>query len=257
MALVQVSVGQVVKMDLSGAGFLNAKNILLCLNIEGEAPPNLKAFLRKEEIERMERYKFEADQKRHLTAHAVLRLMLSKILKLNALDINIATTAKGKPFLPDYPQIQFNYSHSGQRVAFFISNQECGVDVEQMKKKRSLKNISKHYFHPEEENWVNDSEGALTERFFCIWTRKEAFLKATGIGIGTDLNSLNLLHGRRKIGMEDPLLLDRKEECFSIQTIDLEDYALSYCLKSDKIEPNILFVAGLNDCVNLLLNNEK
>lgn len=97
--------------------------------------------------------------------------------------------AKGKPFLPEYPKIYMNLSHSGRYAACAIGESPVGVDLEYRRdRKRSELVIKK--FHPLEQRLYKDTEEENREKFFYdLWVMKESFMKAEGTGLGIPLDS--------------------------------------------------------------------
>lgn len=97
----------------------------------------------------------------------------------------------GKPFLNTHP-LHFNHSHSQQNYALALSERvkDIGIDVEELDRKVRFDALAQHAFHPEEyQTW--QQQGQDREYWFRVWTTKEAVLKASGLGIRLDLNSLN------------------------------------------------------------------
>ncbi len=90
---------------------------------------------------------------------------------------------EGKPFLLDYPDIFFNLSHSGNTVLCAISDSEVGCDVQ--KTSDIDLRLAKRFFCPEEYDMIMGFS-TLNERrdmFFRLWTLKESFIKAVGLGL--------------------------------------------------------------------------
>lgn len=85
---------------------------------------------------------------------------------------------------------KFNISHSGEYVTVAFSNQEVGADVEGISD-FDVKSLS-HYFHPKEAEYIVNSLDP-NEAFVKLWTRKEAYLKATGNGIINGLHNESCL----------------------------------------------------------------
>jgi len=116
------------------------------------------------------------------------RIMVCHCLKCRVEDIQ--KTAYGKPFVAN--NSSFNISHAGTIVAVAFSDQEIGLDIEASIEADFTGILS--CFHPEELAEYHQSKPALhKEMFYRIWTRKEAFLKATGNGIVKGLNLQNCL----------------------------------------------------------------
>ena len=110
----------------------------------------------------------------------------------------LCATDLGKPYWPN-SRWQLNWSHSQYMVALAIAPRELfqlpvpnepagtlGVDIELLGRSRSREELISRYYHPNEHCHANTDLGFLT-----IWTRKEAVLKAQGMGLRIDLKSLN------------------------------------------------------------------
>jgi 4'-phosphopantetheinyl transferase len=85
--------------------------------------------------------------------------------------------------------LSFSISHAGD-LALYAVTRLCpvGMDVEWLRPVPHLEEIASRFFSPREtERLMALSTECRMERFFACWTRKEAFLKATGEGIGEGL----------------------------------------------------------------------
>lgn len=98
------------------------------------------------------------------------------------------TIANGKPILKDYPDIHFNISHSGKYVVCAVANVPVGVDIEGNRPINAA--VAKRFFSAEENEWVSaaDNQSVQEQRFFRLWTLKEAYAKATGQGIALSIS---------------------------------------------------------------------
>lgn len=100
----------------------------------------------------------------------------------------------GKPYLQGNP-FYFNLSHSGLYVAGSFSEKETGIDI-QYRKETGYEKVAERFFTAAEKAFLQElpEEPGRRERFYCLWTRKEAYGKLTGEGIGPvlskDFNSL-------------------------------------------------------------------
>lgn len=104
-----------------------------------------------------------------------------------SLPLRYKRNQNGKPYLTDYPKLYVNISHSGDWAMCAVSDREVGVDIQQHKNIR--KGFAKRFFTEEERAYIADSK----ERFFEVWTKKEAYVKAVGVGISVPLNSFSVL----------------------------------------------------------------
>ncbi len=225
---------------------------LLAVDIEKLPAGKLLQFLSSTELKRMQQYRFEADQNRYLGGRAFSRLMLSLLADIPPEDIHFQLSEKGKPCVQLQREIGFNFSHSGNIVAFAFSARPCGIDVEHMKRKRGLERISKHCFHQDEMDWVMPKGAVENDRFYQIWTRKEALLKATGIGVATDLKSIRLIHGRVSVPQAVALTADDLSKDYFISGTSLKkDYHLSFCVIRPEENPKQIYTVSADSLFSL------
>lgn len=126
-------------------------------------------------------------------AHALLRHWLGELLDCPATQIALATRAQGKPWLPDH-NIAISYSHSRRWLALAWSRQapEIGVDIEDCGREQAFPALARRYFHPHEQAlWLEAPESGRERQWLRTWTRKEAMLKAHGLGLRLRLNTLD------------------------------------------------------------------
>lgn len=153
---------------------------------------SLEKFINPDDQFKVERLKKRDDMSSLLACYTLLRLILSKRLKLKPEEISYFTHDRGKPGLIN-SSLDFNISHSGHSFAFAISeNAGLGLDLEEHNKKLNYKAIVKRFFSAEEGNYIFDSPDQSSDRFFLLWTRKEALLKAFGTGIISDLSQVEV-----------------------------------------------------------------
>jgi len=125
-----------------------------------------------------------------------------------------ATHPGGKPFLASHPRCHFNLSHSGGLICLVIDDEEVGIDIEACRP-RNYDALARRFFHPEERAWV---DGDIW-RFYEVWTAKEAYLKALGIGLRLPLNAFSViregkLHSPEGRGMFLPLPTSKIGEAY-------------------------------------------
>lgn len=90
-------------------------------------------------------------------------------------------TETGKPFFPKNPQLHFNFSHSGTLVLCALSDRPVGVDIEVMKPRRPA--LPRQAL-TQEEYACYQALGGDWPAFYTLWTRKEAWCKYSGLGLG-------------------------------------------------------------------------
>ncbi|QXA06696.1 4'-phosphopantetheinyl transferase superfamily protein [Acinetobacter pittii] len=117
--------------------------------------------------------------------------LIAQKLQIKITDLEFAKHEHGKPYLLNQDLV-FNHSHSQQYYALAMSQhvKDIGIDVEELDRKVRLDALAKHAFHPDEyATWLSLEQDR--EYWFKVWTTKEAVLKASGLGIRLDLNTLN------------------------------------------------------------------
>ncbi len=128
--------------------------------------------------------------RRYVEVHGRTRLLLADYLHESPATILIGKGEHGKPYLIDHPQLAFNLSHSGPYLVMALG-WECqlGIDIELCKERASLADLVRKCLADEEAAyWYALPEAMKTREFYRFWTRKEAFVKATGRGLGQGLN---------------------------------------------------------------------
>ena len=111
-----------------------------------------------------------------------LRQVLARYIPEN--DLQIERGEFGKPYLRDFPQWQFNVSHSGEKLLIAVSNLPVGIDVELIKSRKLFAGLVRKCFAPSEQNyWFDLPENEKLTVFYDFWTRKEAVVKGIGRGI--------------------------------------------------------------------------
>jgi 4'-phosphopantetheinyl transferase len=138
---------------------------------------------------RAEKFKTPQLQQRYVAAHGRLRHTLAQYLSVSPESIRIENAAQGKPHLVDYPELAFNLSHTGDSLLIAVAkNCQLGVDIEQCKPRDNLAAFVQKCFSVEEATyWHQLPEAEQNCQFYQFWTRKEAFVKATGLGIALGL----------------------------------------------------------------------
>ena len=160
-----------------------------------ELAPDLPAFARllsESEHKRADRFHLERDRQRFVVRHGLLRMILGGYLNIDPAQLAFTYESRGKPMLclQDIAlPLHFNLSHSNDVVLIAGNRQAAlGVDVERVRFVPEADQIAAKFFSPQECAVLNAiPEERKMEAFFHCWTRKEAYLKATGEGIADAL----------------------------------------------------------------------
>lgn len=144
------------------------------------------------ELSREERARadlFAADELRNrwLGAHVALRRILARALDVAPTAIVYRTAEVGKPYVaaPAGRMLEFNFSDSGDLALVAVSRcGPVGVDVERCRPERDLLTLAESFFAAEERTALRAlPEAERAAAFYRIWARKEAFIKAVGLGL--------------------------------------------------------------------------
>lgn len=111
---------------------------------------------------------------------------------LKEAGVQLSYNENGKPFLPGFPEIHFNLSHSGTMVFAVFTDTEAGCDIEKIKPVDL--GVARRFFCEGEYRYLagQESETGQQEAFFHLWTLKESFVKAEGAGLLIPLNSFEI-----------------------------------------------------------------
>jgi 4'-phosphopantetheinyl transferase len=154
----------------------------------------LESALSPDEKARADRFHFVNDRNRFVVARGLLRELLGKYLQQNPASLAFSYGHHGKPSVSGEHASSghcFNLSHSAGLAVYAIARgRNLGIDVEHIRPESAGEEIAARYFSARE---VSDLRRlppeARVEGFFHCWTRKEAYLKATGMGLQIRLDS--------------------------------------------------------------------
>ncbi|MBK8960361.1 MAG: 4'-phosphopantetheinyl transferase superfamily protein [Proteobacteria bacterium] len=155
------------------------------------------SLLNAEEAARAARFRFDHHRRRFITHRAWLRRVLALYLDVAPHALCFGAVANDKPVL-SLPAgavgLEFNLSHSDRHALCALCRDSAvGVDVERRRDIKDALAIAARHFGPRELAWMQAAEGdQRMARFFTVWTRKEAFIKATGEGLSRGLASFDV-----------------------------------------------------------------
>jgi len=121
-------------------------------------------------------------KEQHSAAHKLLDKALMRTCGIK--NYSLVCGEHGKPFLEKSSDIFFNLSHCKGLTACVVSDAENGIDAELIRPYSG--SAAKRVFTENEMRFVSESE-IPDEKFFRLWTLKEAVGKAIGTGIFSNL----------------------------------------------------------------------
>jgi 4'-phosphopantetheinyl transferase len=160
-----------------------------------------QTLLSREEQHRVAGLRFDHLKRSFIVSHGLLRGLLGLYLNIEPAKVQIRYSANGKPYIAKSKWLKFNVSHSNGIVLFAVTRDcEIGVDLEQTRGIPEMLEIAQQFFCPGETSKLRSLPVHQRERaFYQCWTRKEAYIKATGEGLSIPLNSFQVT-----LGPDDP-----------------------------------------------------
>jgi 4'-phosphopantetheinyl transferase len=189
-------------------------------------------YINKEDRIKSEKFHSKKDQETTLLCYTLLRLIISSRLKRNPDEINYRIGVKGKPELTDN-SLFFNISHTTDSFVIAVSESfPVGVDLEDKTKHLNYEPIVRRFFSEEEAEYVFTNPGESRDRFFLLWTRKEALLKAIGTGIIPHFSRIEVFRSDNRIdrGALEDLAYDSLAGRYFIYSRKLQNYYVSIAL---------------------------
>jgi 4'-phosphopantetheinyl transferase len=147
-----------------------------------------------DDLERADRFVFERDRSRFLRARHVMRDLLGAYVGGEPQGHAIVYGPYGKPGVDPELGIGFNVSHSGDHgLIAFARGAEVGVDIEEVCLREGMRGLVGTVMSPDEEAALRDiPDAAFALPFLTCWTRKEACLKALGVGLAMDPRTVSV-----------------------------------------------------------------
>jgi 4'-phosphopantetheinyl transferase len=151
------------------------------------------------ERERAARFRFEKDRRRFSLCRGLLRVQLADYLSLQPREIALQFGSHDKPELSSSasPRVEFNLSHSDEAAFFaFSAGRRIGVDIERIRPGADVHGLGSQVFTAEELAKLSAApEHEKADLFFALWTQKEAYIKAVGLGLSAPVREITVGEG--------------------------------------------------------------
>lgn len=210
--------------------------VTFSLSCDEQARRALYGLLSDDEKRRAAAFRFDKHRNRFISGRARMREILAMRLDCAPADIDFQLNRYGKPSVgnPALPDaLQFNASSSSSLGAIALATgMEIGLDIEKIKcgKLDDFDRIVKYQFTTAEYDWYRRHQASERNRiFYRLWTCKEAYLKALGIGLN---------------GKLDGFSIDLQDREPSVSYSELENGGSSR-IHLNQFEPEVEFVACL------------
>jgi len=174
-------------------------------------------------------------REKYILRRAILRKELAKFTGSSTEKINYNTNEFQKPFLEN-GDVQFNCSHSNNYFVIAISgNTELGVDIEHYRELNDLDLTAERAFSINEfTKWMSVAEDEKLDIFYRIWTRKEAIIKAIGMGLSYPLSDFDVSIGKNNVGVVLSKDKDWPADSWSMHHWELDGYVLALAYQGEK-----------------------
>ena len=195
-----------------------------------------------QEKKRADQLSVEESKKQFIVSRYFLKSVLSSYVGCSPSEVSIALGQYNKPILLEQSDTQpvfFNLSHSREKCALVVGEQEAlGIDIENCEKARRFNSLSKRYFSScEYESIVKLKPREKRERFYRLWTLKEAYSKASG-------NSLAVSLSKTKFSFDDENIRFEREglhrflgrDCCFLVFDGITDFKISLAVVTDDMK---------------------
>ncbi|MCX4824717.1 4'-phosphopantetheinyl transferase superfamily protein [Streptomyces sp. NBC_01142] len=173
-----------------------------------------RGLLDADEAARLAAFHRSADRDAYAVAHVTLRRLLGERLGQTPQAVTMArepcthcSGPHGRPHVPGYA-VHFSLSHTGGIVMIALAEAPVGIDVEALPDPATVSEVAAR-LHPRERTELAALPAAERPAAFArCWTRKEALLKATGVGLNEDLSLTHVGAGPQPATHADWLVAD-------------------------------------------------
>jgi 4'-phosphopantetheinyl transferase len=211
-------------------------------SVDRPALENLQLLLSEEELERAQRFQFERDRRAFLVSYGLLRRALTLVVPgVCPKDWIFTRAPNGRPEIDQpslLPWLRFSISHTTGLVACLVTaKNDCGVDVEAVVPFPDLESLSWRILAPSERAHI----AALPDHvrhcgFFRLWTLKEAYAKARGLGVSLPFKQLRFECHEDGIRLDIDSILDDGRQWYFEQWQPRSGYILSLAVRRGQEE---------------------
>ena len=204
-----------------------------------------------EEIEKRCQFKFPEHRHQYLVTRALVRSTLTGYFPRTApADWRFIATEYGRPMIKGVNRniFDFNVSHTEGCIVLVVSaGRSPGVDVERNKQTTDFLEIAQRFFTGSEYRYLKDQPVEARQRCFLdLWTLKEAFVKANGLGLSLRLNDFAFdLRRNGRLGFKNNILDCAQKASWKFWAIDFSsEYALALAIDAS-VRPKVRLFESL------------
>ncbi len=181
-----------------------------------------RRILSADELARATRFRRREDRDAFVAARIVLRSLLATWCGIDPGSIQFSYNSFGKPSFPGAADIHFNIAHSSGMVAVAFAGVPVGVDIEMGTHMPAATELAAYFTRRERDALEHCPESRRSQLLLHLWTLKEAYLKARGVGLSLALDSFgfDLGEDEAEIGFAAPADDDAKNWHFHCAGMD-------------------------------------
>jgi 4'-phosphopantetheinyl transferase len=201
--------------------------------LEGASGPS--AALNPEEIAQSARFFFAKDRRRYLATRSMVRHVLSRYIPLAPAEWCFRANAHGRPAIANAHELahglDFNISHTDHLIAIGVArNRRIGLDIEFVARDAPFE-VTENFAPEERAMLASLDDAGRAARFWELWTLKESYIKARGIGLSLPLDQFRFSFDSPGIRLHlDPAVADDAPERWQFALGALDDnHCLAVC----------------------------
>jgi 4'-phosphopantetheinyl transferase len=161
------------------------------LDVSADAISSFRHWLSHDELARAERFHSDLHRARYIVGRAALRRVLADRLGCSPAAIRFSYGTNGKPML-EGGRIEFSLAHSeGDAVIALADGAAIGVDIELLRPIPDVESLARLVFSDSERRELELASDPVWA-FLNGWTRKEAYVKALGLGLTAPLTEITV-----------------------------------------------------------------
>lgn len=191
-----------------------------------------------DEIARYRRISNRDAALQYLAGRVMTRSALSSYSGVPEREWRFKTHRYGRPAIADpaaHRALNYNLSHTNAAAVLAVGElEQFGIDIESHERQVEIEEIGWSVFTAAERSWISGTTAKDTlHRFFDLWTMKESYMKARGLGFSLQPKSFELIKtdGRWKLGQAPACELEPSEWQF-IQMSPRADLTVALAVKS-------------------------
>lgn len=163
------------------------------LDVTADALSCFRDWLSDDEIARADRFHSDIHRARYIVGRAALRCALADRLSCSPVAVRFSYGTNGKPMLEGgQGHVEFNLAHcGGDAVIALAGGAVVGVDVELLQPIADVESLARLVFSDDERRELDLAPDPVLA-FLNGWTRKEAYVKALGLGLTAPLSEITV-----------------------------------------------------------------